>query len=441
MEYIDYLKKVMSDKEVNCMLDEYNKKPVSCLRLNYLKFDEVKFEELFSSLSKHAYVKEAYYYDKDVDSFGKNPLHNAGAYYIQDASAMMVVRLLNVEKNDKVLDLCAAPGGKSSQVASYLGDTGLLVSNDISNKRVKDLSENIERMGAKNVIVMNENIDKISNNFSGFFDKVILDAPCSGQGMFRKNSLVYDDWNYEKTLKLSEVQKDLIIKAYKCLKKGGIMVYSTCTFAKEENEDVINYLLENTNASVINIDKQEDFNEAIGLKGAIRLYPFNFKGEGHFICLIRCNDEYDNNLKFTNKLAFRKDVDIYKEFERNFMNIELQGNFIKMGDELHLLMDGCFNLDGYKVLRNGLHLGTIKNNRFEPSHSLALYLKKENAKNYVDLRYNNKDVTNYLKGFTLDSINKKGYVLLCVEGVSLGWCKDDGRYLKNLYPKGLRVLN
>lgn len=441
MEYDTYLRKLLNKEEYALMLEEYDKKPITSLRLNLLKINRKNFESLFSNLKRHNYVNEAYYYNKDEHSFGKNPLHNAGAYYIQDASAMMVVRLLGIDKGDKVLDLCAAPGGKSSQVASYLDGSGLLVSNDISNTRVKTLSENIERMSASNAVVMNESVDKISANFGGFFDKVILDAPCSGQGMFRKNSLTYDDWSYDKTLKLAQVQKDLILKAYTCLKKGGIMVYSTCTFATEENEEVIQYLLNNTNASIIPIEMKDDFADCKGIEGAIRLYPFKFKGEGHFICLIKCNDEHHNNLSLNNKLAGRKDVELYKEFEKNYLNIELKGNFIKMGDELHLLMDGCFNLNRFRVLRNGLHLGTIKTNRFEPSHALALYLKKESVKNSLDKDYESKEINDYLKGFTLDTINKKGYVLICVNGISLGWCKDDGRYLKNLYPKGLRVMN
>ena len=439
MDYKTYLKKIMSEDEINLMIKEYEKKPVTSLRLNLLKFDNDKFEGLYKNLAKHNHVKEAYYYDKELFAFGKNPLHNAGAYYIQDASAMMVVNLLGIEKGDKVLDLCAAPGGKSSQIASYLQNTGLLVCNDVSAKRVKDLSENIERMGVSNAVVMNESVDKISDSFEGFFDKVVLDAPCSGQGMFRKNSLTYDDWSYDKTLSLAEIQKDLILKAYKCLKNGGTMVYSTCTFAEEENEEVIKYLLENTNASIIKIEKKEDFNKAIDLDGAIRLYPFNFKGEGHFICLIKCNDEHDNNLKFSNRLATRKDMELYREFEKSNLNITLNGEFIRMGEELHLLPKECFSLDKFKVLRNGIHLGTIKEKRFEPNHALALCLKCDEVKNSCNFNIDSKEVKDYLKGLTLETINKKGYVLVCVEGVSLGWCKDDGRLLKNLYPKGLRV--
>lgn len=441
MEYKEYLEKIFSQEEVKLMLEEYSKKPVTSLRLNLLKMDCGNFENVFGCFDKHNYVNEAYYYNKEEKPFGRNALHNAGAYYIQDASAMMVVHLLGINRGDKVLDVCAAPGGKSSQVASYLQGSGLLVSNDVSAKRVKDLSENIERMGISNAVVMNESVEKICNKFSGYFDKVILDAPCSGQGMFRKNSLTYDDWSYDKTLNLANIQKELIMQSYKCLKKGGIMVYSTCTFAVEENEEVINYLLENTSASVIRIECKEDFNSSIGDIGAIRLYPFNFKGEGHFICLIKCNDEHDCYVKKGNKYAGRKDIELYREFENKYLNIRLDGDFIKMGDELHLIPNDLFNLDGFKVLRNGIHLGTIKEKRFEPNHAFALYLKKENVKKSLDLVYDSKEVINYLKGFTLDTIGEKGYVLVCVNGLSLGWSKDDGRYLKNLYPKGLRRLD
>ena len=343
MNYDEYLKTILNDNERKLMFEEYNKKPVTALRLNLLKFEEEKFNNLFGVLSKHPYVNEAYYYDKEEMPFGKNSLHSAGAYYIQDASAMMVVHLLGITPGDRVLDMCAAPGGKSSQVASYLGGSGLLVSNDISSKRVKDLSENMERMGISNAIVMNEDVDKISKCFCGYFDKVILDAPCSGQGMFRKNSLTYEDWSYDKTTSLASVQKELILKAYNCLKKDGVMVYSTCTFAVEENEEVIKYLLDNTNASIIPIEKKEDFNESLkGVQGAIRLYPFNFKGEGHFVCLIRCNDEHDVMVKMGNRAVSRKEMELYRKFEKDNLNVELKGSFIKMGDELHLLPDECF---------------------------------------------------------------------------------------------------
>jgi NOL1/NOP2/sun family putative RNA methylase len=440
MDYNTYLDKILTKEEKELLYKEYEKKAVTAVRINLLKYNNESFKKDFNILDKHDHLNEAYFFDKETNKLGKDPLHSAGAYYIQDASAMMVAHLIGIKKGDKVLDLCAAPGGKSSQVASYLQGTGILVSNDVSAKRVKDLSENIERMGIGNAVVMNETVDKISSNFRGFFDKVILDAPCSGQGMFRKNSLTYDDWTYEKTLNLAEIQKDLIVKAYNCLKKDGVMVYSTCTFAIEENENVIDYLLNNTNASIIKIEMKKDFNKPLGNnEGPIRLYPFNFKGEGHFICLIRCNDDHECNTRLGNKTAHSKEISVYREFEKQYMNVQLNGEFIKMGDELHLLPDNCFNLNGYKVLRNGIHLGTIKEKRFEPTHALALYLKKENVKQVIGFDHNDLQVINYLKGMTLNTVNNKGYVLVCVNGVSLGWCKDDGRLLKNLYPKGLRI--
>jgi len=176
------------------------------------------------------------------------------------------------------------------------------------------------------------------------------------------------------------------------------------------------------------------------IDGAIRLYPFLFEGEGHFICLIKCNDEHICNIKTYNKEAHKKEVLLYKEFEKTYLNINLNGKFIKMGDELHFIENDYFCLDKLKVLRNGLHLGTIKKDRFEPNHALAMYLKKEDAKNSINFDHLSDNAINYLKGMTLASINKKGYVLVCVNGISVGWGKDDGRIIKNLYPKGLRML-
>ena len=436
MEYLDYLKTILNEKEIELLENAYDKEGLNGLRVNLLKATPDDISSIFELSKNHPFVSEAFIYDNNIRP-GKDPLFNAGAYYIQEPSAMMPGYLIEINENDKVLDLCAAPGGKSSQILSKLNNTGILVSNDISNKRAQILSENIERMGARNAYVVNEEIDKLEDKFYGFFDKVILDAPCSGMGMFRKNKEVKEDWTYNKALALSETNKKLIMQAYNCLKKDGMMVYSTCTFTKEEDEDVINYLLENTNASIIEIKQDESFYKS-SINGAIRLYPFKFEGEGHFICLIKCNDVHESNVRKGNKYASRKDIEIYKEFEKENLNIKLEGYFIKMGDDLHYLKEDLFSLDRLKVLRNGLHLGTIKKDRFEPNHALALALKKEDVKRFVDYDHLSVEVNDYLKGMTLKSTNQKGYVLICVNGISLGWAKDDNRILKNLYPKGLR---
>ena len=437
MEYSDYLKTVLSEDEIAKLEEAYNKEGLNGLRVNLLKSNKETIGSFFSFTKDHPFVKEAFIYDNSIRP-GKDPLFNAGAYYIQEPSAMMPAYFLDIQKGDKVLDLCAAPGGKSSQILSKLANTGILVSNDISNKRAYVLSENIERMGASNAYVLNEEIDSIENIFYGFFDKVVLDAPCSGMGMFRKNKEVKDDWTYNKALSLSEINKKLIMQAYNCLKENGIMVYSTCTFTKEEDEDVINYLLDNTNASVVKIEKHDSFYES-SVDGAIRLYPFKFEGEGHFVCLIKCNDNHESNIRKGNKYASRKDMELYRDFEKNNLNITLDGHFIKMGDELHYLKEDHFSLDRLKVLRNGLHLGTIKKDRFEPNHAFAMYLDKDSVKKHVSYDHLSNSASDYLKGMTLETSNNKGYVLVCINDISVGWGKDDTRIIKNLYPKGLRV--
>lgn len=439
MEYQDYLKKILSEEEIEKLNDCYTKDSIGGLRVNLLKANKEKIASIFSLTKNHPFVSEAYIYDKGELRPGKDPLHYAGAYYLQEPSAMMVAHLLDVKEDDKILDLCAAPGGKSSQVLSYLNGTGVLVSNDISYKRAQVLSSNIERMGANNAYVLNEEVNAIEKKFYGYFDKVILDAPCSGMGMFRKNEEVYKDWTYNKTLSLANTNKELIMSAYNCLKKDGVLVYSTCTFTTEEDEEVIDYLLKNTNASIIKIKDDNSFYKS-SIDGAIRLYPFMFEGEGHFICLIRCNDEHECKIDTYNKSAHPKEVKLYKDFEKENLKINLEGKFIKMGDELHFIGKDDFSLNKLKLLRNGLHLGTIKKDRFEPSHALSMYLKKEDVNKYIDFSHCDSNVINYLKGMTLNSIGYKGYVLVCVEGISLGWSKDDTRMIKNLYPKGLRML-
>lgn len=440
MDYQEYLKNVLTSEEIQRLNNCYNQDNIVGLRTNLLKSSPEELSSLLNLKKYHPFVKDAFIIEDKSIKYGKNPLHYAGAYYLQEPSAMMVAYLLDVKEKDSVLDLCAAPGGKSTQVLSYLNNTGVLVCNDISNKRAQILSENVERMGASNAFVLNESIENIEEKFYGFFDKVILDAPCSGQGMFRKNKEVFDDWTYNKTLSLSETNKDLILKAYNCLKKDGVLVYSTCTFTKEENEDVINHLLNNTNASVIKIPLNESFHSSF-IDGAIRLYPFLFNGEGHFICLIKCNDAHECNVSKFNKEAGRTDIKLYREFEEKYLNIKLDGKFIKMGDELHFIKQDYFSLNKLKVLRNGIHLGTIKKDRFEPNHAFSVYLKKEEVKNTIDMDSSDSRVIDYLKGMTLNTTtNKKGYVLVSVNGISLGWGKDDGRIIKNLYPKGLRML-
>lgn len=405
------------------------------LRLNYKKPIDNSF---FNSLEKHSFVKDAFIYEKTNQDYGKNIYHAQGCYYIQEPSAMLVGELLDVKEDDFVIDLCAAPGGKSTHIARYLCDDGLLISNDINYKRALDLSENIERMGITNCVVINSDVHRIYETMQGCFDKVILDAPCSGEGMFRKNSFAKEDWSIDKVNTCVKIQKEIILDAYKLLKYDGEMIYSTCTFNKFENEEMIKYLLENTNAVLISLPEIEGADRGIDIKEAIRLFPYHYKGEGHFICKIKCKDEN----KFYNKkekLTQIKDKDLlpFIEFEKKSLNIKFDRKRLFLnGEHLYYLPKNTFNLSGLRILRNGLYLGEIKSKHFVPSHSLALASKPSDWK--ISLELNETDAYKFIKGESFNVNSTNGFTLITYQNNSLGFAKVSNNTLKNHYPKGLR---
>ena len=435
-ELRESLSKVLSKEEIEKLIESFSRESISALRVNTLKISTDKLDELYK-LDNHPYVKEGRIYNKEVFPMGKNPLHNAGAYYIQEPSAMMVIDLLDVDENDIVLDLCAAPGGKTTHLASKMNNKGLIVANEISSTRVKSLSENVERLGIRNCVVTNEDSYLFADRFSGYFTKVILDAPCSGLGMVRKNERSKEDWSMDKVNSLIDIQKELIMNAYQCLQEGGILSYSTCTFTKEENEDIIQYLLDNTNASILPIEHDDTIVDGF-IDGTIRLYPHKFNGEGHFIAHIKCNDEHSHRRIKEEKQKDNTNIKIYRAWEEENLKVKLDGKFVGFKDNLSLIDFPLFELEGIRVSRIGIHLGEIVKGRFVPSHSLALALNKDEIKRTVDYTVDSKEISDYLNGQTLPS-NLKGFVGICTEGVTLGWGKASDGIIKNLYPKGLRV--
>ncbi|HHU27827.1 TPA: methylase [bacterium] len=440
MEFINSLKEFLTKDEIDKLIRAFNQKEKKGLRVNLHKTTQIEIKKSFPNLKSHPFIDYAFIYDEDEYKPGSHPYHLAGLYYIQEPSAMMVTHLLDIKENDKVIDLCAAPGGKSTHALTLLNEDGFLLSNDINYTRALELSKNIEKWGCKNVLVTSTEVSTLASNLSGYFDKVILDAPCSGEGMFRKNKLVYEDWSLEKVKRLSTLQKELILDAYKLLKKDGIMVYSTCTFEKRENEDVINHLLKNTNASLIPIPEHPSFSRGINLKEAIRLYPFKFEGEGHFICLIKCNDDYGpiKPLKKTNKINHNLILP-YLEFEKENLKVKLKGNFKLINNDLYLATSTFLPPTNFKILRDGLHLGEIRNKRFIPSHTLALTLKVDEVNQVLNLDYPSTLASNYLQGLTIPCTYQKGYVLVTINGYNIGWGKASKGILKNHFPKGLRL--
>lgn len=424
-QFLDEMKEILNE-EYDDFIKSYDEPKTTGLRVNTLKISKEDLLNLnLYNLDQIPWAKEGFYYNEEVDRPGKSPLHEAGAYYLQEPSAMSVVPKLDVQEDEKILDMCAAPGGKSTYILSKLNNTGLLVSNEINPTRIRALGENLERFGAKNCIITNTDSNNLRKVFTGYFDKIVIDAPCSGQGMFRKDEVAITDWSYAKVLECQSIQREIIRDGYEMLTNGGTLVYSTCTFAKEENEDVINeFISEYPNAKLIMME---------------RLWPHKVKGEGHFVAKIQKLEEEDCNVKQIKVKRIDKEIKDYKDFEKKFLNISLENKFEIRGENLYLLPEESPDTKKIKLLRYGLHVGTLKKNRFEPSHALSHYLKMEDAKYIENLKVNDEQILQYLRGNTINTGNSRGWVLVCVEGIPIGWGKESNGVLKNHYPKGLRI--
>ena len=364
-----------------------------------------------------------------------------------------------------MLDLCAAPGGKSTQLGAVMKGQGLLVCNEINPSRAKILSENVERMGIVNALVTNETADRLAEVFPDYFDKILVDAPCSGEGMFRKNEEAGKEWSPENVAMCAERQDEILDCAAAMLRQGGRMVYSTCTFAIEEDEgSIARFLMRHPEFHVIRVENQipegtilvpgqtEHIEELQSqLQNTIRLWPHRLKGEGHYAAVLQKDGDttpgyHALSVNGLEKGISPKEYTDYLSFEKENLRIHLTGKFYKFGDQLYLMPEEMPSLKGLKVLRPGLHLGTLKKNRFEPSHALALALNAEQVAHSLNLSAESDEIRDYLKGQTLNTSvieglqkgGEKGWYLVCVDGFSTGWGKFAGGILKNHYPKGLR---
>ena len=371
----------MLGEEYPAFLESLSGKRYRALRLNLLKtrIQEGK-EKLPFTLSPVPWTKNGFYYEEEEQP-GKHPYHEAGLYYIQEPSAMAPVPCLMEETAmperqeepatpGRVLDLCAAPGGKSTQIAEYMRGHGMLITNEIHPQRAKILSENIERMGISNAIVLNETPESLSKRFIAFFDRILVDAPCSGEGMFRKNDNAGEEWSEENVALCAERQDGILDCAATMLKPGGRLVYSTCTFAPAEDEGSVSRFLE-THPDFC-LEKEE------------RLMPHKIKGEGHFLAVLHREGGQLSSAATagTEKSLTLKDCREFLDFAKEALTIPAEelteGKILlRFGEQLYLAPAETPSLRGLKVLRPGLHLGTVKKNRFEPSHALALFLKKE----------------------------------------------------------------
>ena len=418
MTFKEHLINSIGDSEADLLLNSLSKKSEHAVLLNTNKISDEEFLKEFPLVKPHPIVKHAFIYDKETYELGKHIYHELGYYYLQEPSAMVVSSLIDFKEDDLVLDMCAAPGGKSIQASFKMNDKGLIISNDLSFSRCGLLSNNLERLGIGNVIITNNDLSKTYLKYENTFDKIVLDAPCSGSGMFRKSDTMINDWSINKVYKYQEIQKELILIAYYMLKPGGTLSYSTCSYSKEEDEDVAHYLLENSDAELVNIPSDKCFYiKDIG----IRLMPSHFSGEGQYIVQFKKPgsskiNEFNHINKFPQLVKGDKDVK-------------------RVNDYLFAVNNGL-DIKGFNIYRYGVKVGEFKKDIFK----YDLHYARSYAKDSFDIiELTLEELKKYLYGEQLNKINPyKGYVLLTYKKTAVDIAKTDGQVIKNYYPKGLR---
>ena len=425
-EFIDDMKKQLPQNEWEAFFAVYNEKPYKGVRLNPLKGGRDAIKSLLPFLGEQIAWEENGFYTEE-EKVGGHPLHFAGAFYSQEPSAMSAAPLLDVQPGEKVLDLCSAPGGKGTQAACVMDGKGIIMLNEPVFSRAKILLSNVERLGIKNAVVTSHLPEQLSSRFAGYFDKILVDAPCSGEGMFRKNSEeALGEWSRDNVELCTKRQKHILQHATKMLKLGGRLVYSTCTFAESEDEgQVRDYLLHHPQMRLI---KQE------------KLYPHKIKGEGHFVALFEKveADETPAFVPLAKAQISKSSEQIYRDFEKQCFTAPQYSILHEANGNAYGIPESAFDWKGLQMLRVGVHLGEIKNGRFEPSQALALAVKTEESKNTVRLTVQDSRTNAYLRGETIQDEGENGWCIVCVDNCTLGFGKRVQGTVKNHLPKNAR---
>ncbi len=464
-EYLNRMKDLLGT-EFPAYLGAFEKPRLYGLRVNTLKISTEEFEKITPfPIKKIPYIDNGYFYDGETYQPAKHPYYFAGLYYLQDPSAMTPASRLPVKPGNRVLDLCAAPGGKSTELAAKLSGRGLLVANDISVKRAKALQKNIELFGVTNSLITTEYPEKLAGYFQQYFDRILIDAPCSGEGMFRKDPDMIKSWDKDSPARYAAMQEDIVKHALPMLAPGGFLLYSTCTFSPLEDEETVMKILElDDDISLIDIDPYEGFAKGRPdvccdgikeLEKCVRIFPHRMDGEGHFLALFHKANTIDaseitekkhsknkRNNDHKNKLSKEEKI-LWEEYQKN-QNKKLDPEKMESHDGMLFYGGDLPDIKGLKFLRSGLFLGECKKKRFEPSQALAMALKKEDYNNTLDLSAADDRVIRYLKGETIsvdetDEV-RDGIVLICVDGYPLGWGKKQKSTLKNKYHSGWRLM-
>lgn len=461
-KFCDEMKRILGE-EYEEYLDSMKERRKFGLRVNTAKISVEEFLKISPfPLTKIPYVENGFYYEEDVQP-AKHPYYFAGLYYLQDPSAMTPASRLPISEGDTVLDLCAAPGGKATELAAKLNGTGLLIANDISSKRAKALLKNIELFGVTNSFIVTEYPAKLREYFTGFFDKILIDAPCSGEGMFRKEPSMVKAWEQNGPEFYRRLQEEILEQAIPMLKDGGMLLYSTCTFSPLEDEGSVEYLLSlDEEIHLVEMEGYQGFvkgnpafvgSENKELENCVRIFPHKLDGEGHFLALLQKGEKREAGTHLAMRREKRsglrgEEKDLFETFAQNCKCTFANDRIESKNGMLYYMPEQLPKMRGLRFLRSGLFLGEVKKKRFEPSQSLAMALKAEEYKNILNLSSSDERVFRYLKGETLSLdeqeakklTGKGGWCLVCVDGFPLGWGKQTGQVLKNKYHPGWRLL-
>jgi NOL1/NOP2/sun family putative RNA methylase len=427
-----------------------NETPRSGLRVNTMKMTADQFRALspFVLGERVPWAQSAFLLESD-EKPGKHPYHQAGLYYLQDPSAMVPAELLAPQPDERVLDLAAAPGGKTTHLAALMQGRGLLVANEIKTKRVGHLVQNVERWGVENVVITNESPENLADHFGPFFDRVLVDAPCSGEGMFRKDMGARGDWSIEMVQGCAVRQGNILRVAGKLVRPGGFLLYSTCTFAPEENESVIaGFLDEFADYEVAELQPHPGFmpgrpdwlgqGSPQDLAKAVRLFPHRIAGEGHFACLLHRKAGAVIERVGESQLArpSKSQMGYWLDFASKALRVDWDEHRLRVvGDRLYFTPNEMPDLGRLRTVHPGVWLGLFKKDRFEPAHPLALFLRPDEIANGVTLASGRPELRAYLRGESLPS-DVTGWTVVCADEFPLGWGKGVQGTLKNHYPRG-----
>lgn len=448
--FLERMKAFLGEEEFSAFATSLQAEPKSGLRVNTLKLSLAEFMQIFPFSPGDAipWCPSAITLAR-AERPGLHPYHLAGLYYLQDPSAMSPAELLAPSPGERILDLAAAPGGKTTHLAMLMKGEGLLVANEIKNKRVGHLAQNVERWGAGNIVITNETPERLVDHFGAYFDRVLVDAPCSGEGMFRKDMGARAEWSPEMVQGCAVRQDNILHIAARLVRPGGYLLYSTCTFAPEEDEGVIARLLKDyPEYAVVQLPQYPGFNTGRPewftscpeeLRGAVRLFPHRINGEGHFACLLQKSHSEDApqapHDARRNSLT-RQTAELWHRFSSEVLNIELDNARLHVsGERLYYLPEINPDFGHLKIVHPGVWCGTFKKDRFEPAHPLALFLKPGQVKNCLELSPESPALSAYLRGESLDS-TAHGWTAVTTSGFPIGWGKGVQGTLKNHYPRG-----